>query len=222
MRPFREIHSIAAKRKGGPKKLEAQLTLPYSPARIRKTPDGRFLAEMTKCVFQAGFSWSVIESKWAGFEAAFEGFDVARWSLMTPDDLDRLLKEDAIVRNAGKIKSVGENAAYLSGLAKEAGSVGRHFAAWKAAQYCDNLRALQKNGSRLGGRTGQTFLRRMGVDTLVFSPDVLSALKREGVIDKAPSSAKSWAALQRAIDQWTDQSSRSLNEISQILAFSVG
>jgi hypothetical protein len=51
---------------------------------------------------------------------------------------------------------------------------------------------------------------------------VLTALAREGVTDKSPSSAKSWKALQAAIDQWTVQSSRSLNEISQILAFSVG
>ena len=222
MQPFKEILATAAKRKGGPSKLEGLLTPPRSPAQIRKTPGDRFLAEMTKCVFQAGFNWSVIESKWAGFEAAFDGFDIARWRQMAPDDLDRLLKTEAIVRNAAKIRSVGENAAYLTALAEEAGSVGRHFAAWKTADYCGNLRALQKNASRLGGRTGQIFLRRMGVDTLIFSPDVISALQRNGVLDKAPGSAKSWAALQHAIDQWTAQSSRSLNEISQILAFSVG
>ena len=222
MRQFKEILAIAAKRKGGPKKLEALLTPPRTPAQLRKTPDDRWLAGMTKCVFQAGFSWSVIENKWESFEQAFDGFEVNRWSLMTPDDLDRLLRTDGIVRNAGKIRSVGENAAYLVSLAREFGSAGWHFASWKTADYCENLQELQKRGARLGGRTGQTFLRRMGVDTLVLTPDVLTALAREGVADKSPGSVKSWKALQAAIDQWTVQSSRSLNEISQILAFSVG
>ena len=104
MQPFKEILATAAKRKGGPSKLEGLLTPPRSPAQIRKTPGDRFLAEMTKCVFQAGFNWSVIESKWAGFEAAFDGFDIARWRQMAPDDLDRLLKTEAIVRNAAKIR----------------------------------------------------------------------------------------------------------------------
>jgi hypothetical protein len=62
----------------------------------------------------------------------------------------------------------------------------------------------------------------MGVDTLVFSNDMVQALVREGVVQKTPSSKKDWDALQAAIATWQEQSDRSLNEISQILAFSVG
>ncbi len=222
MRSFNKIEAIAAKRKGGEAKLEHLLSHPLSPGKIRKVPADRWLAEMTKCVFQAGFNWRVIENKWPEFEKAFERFDIARWTFTTPDDFDRLMKADGIVRNPGKIRSVAENAAFLSALAEEYGSVGAYFAQWKEAGYCDNLRALQKGGSRLGGRTGQTFLRRMGVSTLVFTPDVLHALAREDVVGKAPSSNRDWASLQQAIDQWMADSGRSLTAISQILAFSVG
>lgn len=221
MRSFDKIISIAAKRKGGGQTLESLLVRPLPPGKIRKIPADRWLAEMTKCAFQAGFNWRVIESKWDGFEAAFKGFDVARWTLMTPDDVDRLMKSESIVRNTGKIRSVGENAAYLSALTNEYGSVGAYFASWKDNDYCENLRALQKNAARMGGRTGQTFLRRMGVSTLVFTPDVLKALAREGVINKAPASKNDWTSLQRALDQWVEESGRSLTEISQILAYSV-
>ncbi|WHI52328.1 hypothetical protein P3339_05965 [Microbulbifer sp. MLAF003] len=74
----------------------------------------------------------------------------------------------------------------------------------------------------MGGKTAQVFLRRMGVDTLVFASDTIRALVREGVVDKSPSSKKDWAALQEAIETWQMQSNRSLNEISQILSLSVG
>src|SRR5207248_3048813 len=40
--------------------------------------DDRFLAAMTRAVFSSGFSWEVVEQKWPGFEAAFEGFDPHR------------------------------------------------------------------------------------------------------------------------------------------------
>ena len=45
---------------------------------LRKLRDDRVLAEMTRRVFSAGFAWSVIESKWPGFEDAFLGFEPSR------------------------------------------------------------------------------------------------------------------------------------------------
>ena len=79
-----------------------------------------------------------------------------------------------------------------------------------------------KNGARLGGKTAQIFLRRMGVDSFVFSNDVIRALQLAEVLDKAPSSKKAWLSFQDAINTWRAESKRSLNEISQILAYSIG
>ncbi|HFD91924.1 MAG TPA: 3-methyladenine DNA glycosylase [Gammaproteobacteria bacterium] len=221
MQSMKQITAIAARRKGGGAALERLLTRPLSPARIRKIPDDRWLSAMTKCVFQAGFNWQVIEDKWARFEEVFAGFDTHRWRMMSDDDLDRLLKEDGIVRNAAKLRSVRENAAFLDDMAEAHGSAGAYFATWQRGDYCRHLRELQKGGSRLGGKTGQIFLRRMGVDTLVFSDDVIKALQREGIVDRMPGSNKDWRSLQDAIDVWHGESGRTLNEISQILAFSV-
>lgn len=38
-------------------------------------PDDRILAGMTRRIFYAGFSSKVIDGRWPGFEAAFDGFD---------------------------------------------------------------------------------------------------------------------------------------------------
>ncbi len=221
MRHFSMIEKQAAERKGGADALATLLSLPLNGEKLQAIPDDRWLSAMSKCIFQAGFNWQVIERKWPRFEQVFEGFDLHRWAMMSDDDLDRLLKTEGIVANAAKIRAVGANAAFLLELATKYGSVAAYFRNWKQAEYCNNLRQLQKSGSRLGGRTGQTFLRRMGVDTLVFSPDVLKALKREGVVDKMPSSKADFIALQAAIDRWSGESGRPLTQISQILAFSV-
>ncbi|RMD65416.1 MAG: 3-methyladenine DNA glycosylase [Alphaproteobacteria bacterium] len=222
MRSFREIEALAAERKGGADALQALLSTPLPSREIAKIPDDRWLSAMTKCIFQAGFNWQVIERKWDRFEEVFENFDVPRWSMMSDEDLDRLLKTKGIIANAAKIRAVGANARFLSELSHRYGSAGAHFSDWKREQYCANLRALQKNGARLGGRTGQIFLRRMGVDALIFSPDVLKALSREGVVARMPSSEKDFAAVQSAIDTWAEETGRPLTQISQILALSVG
>ena len=221
MRFFSEIEALAAERKGGADALEHLLSVPQPDRKIKKIPDDRWLSAMTKCVFQAGFNWRLIERKWDRFEEVFEGFNVNQWAMMSNDDLDRLLKTEGIVANAAKIGSVGANALFLSELSKKHGSVGSYFSGWKPGRYCENLRSLHKSGSRLGGRTGQTFLRRMGVDTLVFTPDVLKALGRENVVSRMPSSGKDFVAVQSVVDAWSGESERCLTQISQILAFSV-
>jgi len=221
MRSLTEITRIAAKRKGSAAALERLLSRPLSPRKIRKIPDDRWLSAMTKCIFQAGFNWQIIENKWPRFEEVFKGFGLGRWMMMSDDDLDRLLKIDGIVRNVAKIRSLRENATFLKEITGVHGCVGDYFAAWKPPDYCNNLRELQKNGARLGGKTSQVFLQRMGVDAIAFTPDVLKALQREGIVDRIPGSNKDWSALQTAIDTWRSKSDRSLTEMSQILAFSV-
>ena len=130
MGSFASIYAIAAVRKGGPEALEALIAehRPKTHDQIAATPDDRLLAMMTERVFQAGFSWTVIENKWPGFEAAFDGFDLNACAYPTEEKFDALLKDARIVRNARKILSVQANARFLLGLAQEAGTAARFFA----------------------------------------------------------------------------------------------
>jgi len=222
MRDFAEIYGIAAARKGGEAALEDMLVRPLSKDQLAQTKDDRWLSTMAKCLFQAGFNWKVIDAKWEGFEATFDGFEPKRVAYYDDGALDRLLSDKRIVRNGAKIKAVIENAAFLVDLAKEHGSAARFFADWPEEDYIGLLDLLGKRGSRLGGVTGQRVLRDMGKDSFILSNDVTARLIAEGVVDKAPSSKRDMAAVQDAFNLWREESGRSLTEISRVLAMSVG
>ena len=165
---------------------------------------------------------AAIDRRWPEFEAAFEGFDPARWSLMSDDDLDRLMAAPGIVCNAAKLRSVGGNAAFFSDIARSHGSVAAWILTFPASRYTELVRELKTRGDRLGGKTGQLLLRRMGVPSLICSDDVVKALITADVVSKAPSSAKDFAAVQAALDRWQAETGFDLTRISRILALSVG
>lgn len=223
MRDFNEIVAIAAARKGGLAALEKLLaeTPVLTPSALAAVPDDRILAAMIRRIFYAGFSWKVIDDKWPAFEDAFHGFDPRRCAFVTEDEFDALTKNAGIVRNGAKIKSVQVNAQFLLDLAAEHGSAARFLAAWPDSDYVGLLDVLKKRGSHLGGDSGMRFLRMIGKASFVTSPDVIAALIREGVVDRAPSSKGDFKAIQAACNTWSAESERNLTEISRILAMSV-
>lgn len=220
MRSFDEIYQIAADRKGGSDTLESMLSKPKSTGDLAAIPDDRWLATMTRCIFQAGFNWKVIENKWEGFEAAFGGFDVGRCALMDDATFDALVADTRIVRNPIKIATVRDNAAFLLEL-REEGGAGRVLGGWPSTDYAGLLEMLKKRGSHLGGNAAQYAMRFMERDGFVLSRDVIARLVAEGVIDKPSGSKSAMRAVQGAFNTWMDQSGRSLMEISRVLAMSV-
>ncbi len=222
MHSFDEIFSIAAKRKGGRDVLETLLDPPASEKELEQISPDRWLAMMARCVFNSGFNWKVVDAKWNGFEEAFDGFDPGRISFYTDEDLGRLVSDTRIIRHGAKIRSVQENAAFVIELHKEYGSVGKALGGWPSSDYVGLLAMLKKRGSRLGGNTGQYFLRFMNRDGFILSSDVVGRLIAEGVVQKPPTSMKAMAAVQNAFNEWSDQSGRSLKEVSRVLAMSVG
>jgi 3-methyladenine DNA glycosylase Tag len=221
MKDFADLYDLAASRKGGEAVFEQTLPVVKPAAELAAIADDRWLAGMTKKVFQAGFNWSVIEKKWDAFEKAFEGFDPARWTMMSDEDLDRLLKDASIVRHAKKILSVRGNAIFLRDLAAEHGSAASFFAQWPESDFVGLLDLLKRRASRLGGTTAQYFLRSMGKDSFVLGRDVVVALVREGVVTKAPSSKRDMQTVQEAFNRWREQSGRPLAHISKVLACTV-
>ncbi|GGX65640.1 3-methyladenine DNA glycosylase [Tateyamaria omphalii] len=222
MRDLNEILAISADRKGGEAPIFADLEPSLSPEEIAQVPDDRWLAEMTRSVFQAGFNWKVVERMWPGFEEAFHGFDVDRCAFMNEDWFDELCRNTAIVRYPQKIRAVQQNAIFIKEQTAAHGGFGKMVAAWPGDDFAGLLALLKKDGSRLGGTTGQYFLRLMGVDGYLLSRDVTARLIAEGVIDKPPTSRSAMMAVQAAMNTWAEQSGRSLKEVSLILATSCG
>jgi len=222
MKAFSRLYEQAAKRKGGDEALEKLIPKPKSAATLARIPDDRWLAAMAKAVFRAGFNWKVVENKWPGTEAAFDGFDPHRVAFMSDDALDALIKDERIIRHWKKIKAIRSNAQYIVDLAAEHGSAAKFFANYPSAEYIGLLDDIRKRAAFLGGTTGQYFLREMGRDSFILSRDVVAALKREKVFDGTPTSKSSLRDIQDAFNEWVAGGGRSLTRVSRVLAFTVG
>jgi len=223
MQHFKTIRARAAKRKGGEAKLAALLPKVMSQATLSKIADHRILADMAKRIFSAGFAWSVIEKKWPGFEAAFLGFEPKRL-LAQPDEFwEKLASDTRIVRNAQKIMAVRQNAAFIDEIAREHGSFAKFLAGWPANDQIGLLDLLAKKGARLGGGTGQYFLRFIGKDSFVLSKDVVLCLRDAGLdIAESPTSKKDLRKVQDQFNAWAKEAGLPLTHLSRICAMSIG
>jgi len=223
MLDFQKIRARAAKRKGGEQELASLLGPVPDNAAVAKVSDDRILSTMAERVFAAGFVWRVIEQKWPGFEEAFLGFEPKRL-LFQPDDFwHELASDKRIVRNPQKIGSVRDNAAFVDRVSKEHGGFGKFLAEWPADDQVGLTAYLGKHGSRLGGATGQYFLRWLGWDTFVVSADMAAALRDAGLdIAESPTSKRDLDKIQAQVNQWSAQTGAPRRHISRILAMSIG
>ncbi len=218
---FSDIYQQALARKGGDEALRFLLPSVVEKHRLAEIPDDRYLSEMTRCIFKAGFVWRVIENKWPGFEAAFEGFVPAYWQQVPPDVLERLAADERIVRNMQKIRTVPENARMIMDVVKDHGSFGRFLAEWPGEDQAGLLLYLKRNGERLGGNSAQYFLRRMGWDGFILSHDVVTALTRAGIMDASPASKKGLTQAQKAFNDWRQETGLPVSHLSRIVSFTV-
>ena len=220
METFKQIYARAVARKGE-QALEARLPRARSAAELAATKDDRYLSAMARALFEAGFSWKVIETKWPGFEEAFRGFDPRALLALSDRDVGALVQDTRIVRNAGKIRAVLDNAGFVADTAATHGSFGRFVAEWPGEDITGLWAVLKDRGSRLGGDTGPRMLRKMGKDTFILSNDVVAALIALGVVTKKPTGKADLRTVQAAFNQWRAESGRELGAISLTLACTV-
>ena len=223
MTKFAVIRARSERRKGGEAGLKALLPKLKPKGALMKLSDDRALAEMARRVFSSGFSWSVIKSKWDGFEAAFLGFDPAKLVFQPDDYWDGLASDARIVRNGAKIASVRDNAKFVREIAAEHGSFGKFLAAWPSSDEIGLLALLAKRGGRLGGNTGQMLLRALGYDGFVLSQDVVLCLRDAGLdIAEEPKSKGDLAKIQAQFNEWAKETGLPYTHLSRICAMSIG
>lgn len=123
------------------------------PPRVTPADDNGYFEQMTKAVFQAGFSWQVVNNKWPSFRHAFDGFDVERVAAYGPEDVDRLLSDTGIVRNGRKIEATIANAIQFQVIRREFGSFEAYLRSLDELAYRERQKALSRRFKNLG-RTG--------------------------------------------------------------------
>lgn len=223
MKKFKFIQEAATKRKGGEKELARLLGKPATERELATIDDERYLAQLTRCVFNAGFHWRVITAKWDGFEEAFHGFDLGKLLTKSPDEWEAYVEDTRIIRNWQKIQTVFHNAAMIDDIAQEHGSFAKFFAEWPVSDQVGLMKFLHKEGSRLGGKTAQWFIRFTGKDSFMLTGDVVTALIANGldITDKA-TSQRDLKRIQETFNDWHAETGLPYTHMSKMLSYSVG
>ena len=222
MEKFKDLYHRAVERKGGEIALSHLISKPLTYDELLLVSDSDVLAEFTRKIFQSGFVWAVVNKKWDGFEEIFWNFEIDKLIMMPDDMLERKATDPKIIRNFTKVKAVRDNAIWLKALIDEHGSVSNWLANWPTDDITGLWLYLKKHGSRLGGNTGPYALRQLGKDTFILSRDVEYYFRSHNLIDGGLTSKRNLKIIQDTFNQWKKESGYSLQELSQIVAYSVG
>jgi len=140
--------------------------------------DHRLFEKLCLEGFQSGLSWRTILAKRENFRAAFHHFDFDRIARYSQRDVNRLLKDEGIVRHRGKIEAVINNAKRARELVKQEGSLaafvwryqpdGRQLAKPQTASTSEESVALSKELKKrgwkfIGPTTVYAFMQAMGL-----------------------------------------------------------
>ena len=140
--------------------------------------DFRLFEKLSLEGFQSGLSWRTILVKRENFRRAFRDFDYNRVARFTAKDVERLLKDDGIVRHRGKIEAVINNAQCAIELARKEGSLAAYVwqyepapsglskpqSASTSAESVALSKALKKQGWKfVGPTTVYAFMQAMGL-----------------------------------------------------------
>tara|TARA_B110000902_G_scaffold45659_1_gene51362 strand:+ start:1704 stop:2372 length:669 start_codon:yes stop_codon:yes gene_type:complete len=222
LKRFEHISQRARDHQGGQLRLEEMMPTVRSTRALAQTKDNRWLAQMTRCVFQAGFVWRVVDHKWDGFEEVFFGFPPDRIVMLSPDQIDRFAQNPRIIRNRQKVLGVQANAQFILDITQKHGSFGKFISRWPTHDLIGLFATMKKRGSRLGGMTGQRVLRNMGKDTFIITGDVVRCLQRSGLdIGNNPSSKRELGLIQNTFNVWHKESGLPYSHISRICALSL-
>jgi DNA-3-methyladenine glycosylase I len=128
------------------------------PPKKKPERDQGYLEELTRAIFQAGFSWRVIRDKWPNFQRAFDSFDVATVAGYGEPDMERLMGDTGIVRNRRKVEATICNARVMWDLIQEHGSFHAYLRSLDHLDYASRRKELSRRFASLGPTGVFTFL----------------------------------------------------------------
>jgi len=141
----------------------------------KPTSDAGNFENLTRCIFQAGLNWQVIDKKWPNFVKAFDDFNTSKIASYEEEDVKRLSEDTSIIRNKKKILATIYNAKDFQRIIKEFGS----FSKWldsinKSDNYAVVVKQITTLFKYVGKMTAHTFLHSVGeaieYDESVFGP----------------------------------------------------
>lgn len=129
------------------------------------TDDDVLLERLALEINQAGLSWNLMLKKREDFNKAFRNFEVEKIASFTKRDVERLLKDEGIIRNRLKIEAVIYNAKLIKKIQKTHGT----FSDWLlfhlngVVDGKEAAKVFKKQGFKfIGGEIMKEFLQSIG------------------------------------------------------------
>ena len=125
------------------------------PPRIKPKGLDDYLEQLSRGVFQAGISWRVVDAKWPGIRAGFQNFKIERVARLGDREIDKLAKDERLIRSRPKIAAVVHNAQAILDLERD-GGFRKHLRSF--AEYEDLAKDLKKRFKFVGDSGAYHFL----------------------------------------------------------------
>ncbi len=126
------------------------------------TADDVLLERIAMEIMQAGLSWLLILNKRAALDRAFADFDVDTVAAFSKRDVNRLLKDEGIVRNRRKIEAIIENARRVRAICESHGGLSAWLEAHHPLRLPDWVKLMRKTFVFMGPEVVNEFMMSTG------------------------------------------------------------
>ncbi len=134
------------------------------PPREKPKDDKGYFEVLSKAVFNAGFSYQVVNNKWEGTKEVFHEFDPEILSKWTVDEISVALESLKIIRNSKKVTAIISNAKVFLNIVREHKSFENFLKSFRDKTYEEKQKILSKQFKWLGPRGAHFFLWSVGED----------------------------------------------------------
>ncbi|MFW9827708.1 MAG: DNA-3-methyladenine glycosylase I [Candidatus Thorarchaeota archaeon] len=134
------------------------------PPRKKPSNESGYFEILSKAVFNAGFSYQVVNNKWKGIKEIFHDFDPKIISNWTFDEVSNALESPKIIRNSKKVNAIVSNAKVFLEILEEHGSFKNYLDSFCEKTYEERQKILSKRFKWLGPTGAHFFLWSVGED----------------------------------------------------------
>ena len=119
---------------------------------------------MSKAVFNAGFSYQVVNNKWEDIKEVFYDFEPKIISNWTVDEISKALNSPKIIRNSRKVTAIVSNAKVFLDLLNKYRTFENYLKSFREKPYEEKQKILSKQFKWLGPTGAHFFLWSIGED----------------------------------------------------------
>ena len=134
------------------------------PPRKKPSDEKGYFEILSKAVFNAGFSYEVVNRKWEDIKKAFHEFDPKIISKWTIDEISSTLESPKIIRNYKKVNAIVSNAKTFLEILEKYGSFDNYLKSFKEKTYQEKQKIISKQFKWLGPTGAHFFLWSVGED----------------------------------------------------------